>query len=172
MKDKRSLHLKVQEHCDCFTTTDPLKQMSLLAKDDQTEEAALKWVALAVLHGINRNAKKVTLARETDGSVTVTAKYRKTHLPSPGAEIGAKVVDSIRKLAHFDSEEGKTSLALGVRDSSLAQRQGTVPRTESYWDRIHALEVDFQRGLAQGDGNGADNALLELDRIIWQARAE
>ncbi len=30
MKDKRNLHLKVQELCDCYATSDPLKGMSLL----------------------------------------------------------------------------------------------------------------------------------------------
>jgi len=58
MKDKHSLHLKVQELCDCFATADPLKEMSLLEKDDDRTEAALKWLALAILHGINANAKK------------------------------------------------------------------------------------------------------------------
>jgi len=29
MRDKQSLHLKVQEMCDCYATTDPLKEMSL-----------------------------------------------------------------------------------------------------------------------------------------------
>ena len=53
MKDKHSLHLKVQELCDCFATTDPLKEMSLLEKDAEGSGAALKWLALAILHGIN-----------------------------------------------------------------------------------------------------------------------
>ena len=50
MKDKQSLHLKVQELCDCYATTDPLKEMSDVAKDADKEEAALKWISLAVLH--------------------------------------------------------------------------------------------------------------------------
>ena len=37
MKDKRSLHLKVQELCDCFATTDPLKEMSILGKEPVSE---------------------------------------------------------------------------------------------------------------------------------------
>ncbi len=50
MKDKRSQHLKLQELCDCFVTTDPLKEMSEIENDgDDTEEAALKWIALAAL---------------------------------------------------------------------------------------------------------------------------
>ena len=42
MKDTTSLHLKVQELCDCFATTDPLKEMSKLAASTDTDEEALK----------------------------------------------------------------------------------------------------------------------------------
>lgn len=119
MKDKRSLHLKVQEHCDCQAGTDPLREMSLLPKDTDSEDAALKWLALAVLHGVNQNAKKIVLSREPDGSVAVTAKYRQSSLPSPGSEIGSKVLESVREIAHLEGKKGKLPLALGIRDSSL-----------------------------------------------------
>jgi hypothetical protein len=74
IRDKRSLslHLKVQEMCDCYATTDPLKEMSDLPKDEDTQESALKWLALAILHGINDNAKKISLTQ--------------SKLPSPGHE--------------------------------------------------------------------------------------
>ena len=55
MKEKRNLHLKVQEMCDCYATADPLKEMSIVKNDEDKEEAALKWLALATLHGINNN---------------------------------------------------------------------------------------------------------------------
>ena len=58
MKEKRNLHLKVQELCDCYATTDPLKEMSNVKNDVDKDEAALKWLALAALHGVNHNAKK------------------------------------------------------------------------------------------------------------------
>ena len=51
MKEKRNLHLKVQELCDCYATNDPLKEMSEIKGDDDKEEAAIKWLALAALHG-------------------------------------------------------------------------------------------------------------------------
>ena len=63
MKEKRNLHLKVQELCDCYATTDPLKEMSVVGKDKDQEEAALKWLALAALHGVNNNAKEITIRR-------------------------------------------------------------------------------------------------------------
>ena len=119
MKDKGGLHLKVQELCDCFATTDPLKEMSGLKGEPDKEEAALKWLAVAALHGVNANARRITLTRSDAGEVEVTAEYRTSVLPSPGVEVGEKVFDAIKQIAHFEGEEGKTPLALGIRDSSL-----------------------------------------------------
>ncbi|MBW2644076.1 MAG: hypothetical protein JRC89_12100, partial [Deltaproteobacteria bacterium] len=76
MKDKGSLHLKVQEMCDCFATTDPLREMSVVKDDADKEEAALKWLALVALHGVNNNAEKISITRLDDGNVKVTAEYR------------------------------------------------------------------------------------------------
>lgn len=86
MTDTVSLHLKVQELCNCFATTDPLKEMSSVKGGADKEEAALKWLALAALHGVNNNAEKISITKTDDGNVKVTAKYRKTDLPSPGSQ--------------------------------------------------------------------------------------
>lgn len=119
MKDTGSLHLKVQEMCDCFATTDPLKEMSVVKDDADIQEAALKWLALAALHGVNNNAEKISITRSNDGNVTVTAKYRKTDLPSPGAEVAEKIIAAVAKIGHIEGDKGKTPLALGIRDSSI-----------------------------------------------------
>ena len=124
MKEKRSQHLKVQELIDCFAATDPLREMSVIAKEKDLDEAALKWLALAVLHGVNFNAKKITLSVAKGGDVTVTAKYRKAELPSPGAGVGARVVDAVRHITHFEGEKEKGPLAIGVRNDSLELRVG------------------------------------------------
>ena len=119
MKDKRSLHLKVLELCDCYATTDYLKEMSVLPGEMDTEEGALKWVALSVLHGINGNAKKIALSRDQDGQIKVVAKYRKSELPSPGSEVGGKVLEVLKEITHLEGEEGKIPLAIAIRDSSF-----------------------------------------------------
>jgi len=119
MEDKRNLHVKVQELCDCYATTDPLKGMSELAGDTDKDEAALKWVALAALHAVNAGAKKISLLKTKDGTVSVRAKYREAELPSPGKEIGAKIVDAIKNIAHVEGDKGKELLALGIRNDSL-----------------------------------------------------
>lgn len=119
MKDTENLHLKVQELCDCFSTTDPLKEMSELKNDENTRESALKWLALAALHGVNSNAKKISIKQANDGTVSVVAEYRDTDIPSPGADVADNIFEAIREITHIEDKKGKTLLALGIRDSSL-----------------------------------------------------
>lgn len=119
MKESSSLHLKVQELCDCFATTDPLKEMSKIVNEKDPAEAALKWLALAVLHGINNNAESISLRRDNEGGVKVVAKYRKTELPSPGSAIGESVIEAIRGITHIENPKGKSALAFGFRNNSL-----------------------------------------------------
>jgi len=119
MKEKRNLHLKVQELCDCYATTDPLKEMSVVRQESDLDEAALKWLALAALHGVNNNADKISIARGSDGSVKVIASYRRTDLPSPGSAVGEKIISAVREITHIEQDKGKLPLSLGIRDSSL-----------------------------------------------------
>ena len=119
MKDKQTTHLKVQELCDCYAITDPLREMSALEKDEDKDEAALKWIALAALHGINNNADKISISKSKNGEVTVSAKYRESELPSPGASVGQNIIEAVREITHLDGDKGKTPLSLGIRDSSI-----------------------------------------------------
>ena len=131
MKDPNSLHLKVQEHIDCFATTDPLKEMSVIKAEPDKDDASLKWLALAVLHGINNNAEKIVISRSKEGATRVTADYRQSDLPSPGSEIGEKVVKTMRDIIHAEGDEGKSQLALGIRDSSLTVKIETKTKENS-----------------------------------------
>ncbi len=119
MKDNENLHLKVQELCDCFSTTDPLKEMSELKNDGNSLDAALKWLALSVLHGVNNNAKEISIRQEDDGAVSVIAEYRDTELPSPGPAVAAAVFEAVREMTHIEGDDGKVRFAMGIRDSSL-----------------------------------------------------
>jgi peptidase E len=51
-------------------------------------------------------------------------------------------------------------------------RKDSVRAPDSFWDKIHALEASFQRGLEKHDPRVSTNALLELDRTIWQAQRD
>ena len=119
MKDPSSMHKQVQEMVDCYTTTDPLKEMSVLKNDPDTQVAAVKWVALTALHGVNHNAEKISISHDNDGKITVIAEYRPSELPPPGNDVGRKIFDAFREITHIDADKGKTALALGIRDSSI-----------------------------------------------------
>ena len=119
MKEKRNVHLKVQELCDCYATNDPLKEMSAVKNDGDKDEAAAKWLALAALHGVNNNAKEVVISRSSDGEIRVTAKYRESELPSPGSEVGTKIMEAVREITHIEGHKGKSPLALGIRNDSI-----------------------------------------------------
>ncbi|MBU1565212.1 MAG: hypothetical protein KJ630_06250 [Proteobacteria bacterium] len=119
MKDSANIHLKVQELCDCFATTDPLKGMSDIGRTPEEDEAALKWIALAVLHGINSNAEKISLTSTRDGKVKVTAEYRQGELPAPDSAVARKVVEAIRAMTHIEKDKEKTVLAFGIGNNSM-----------------------------------------------------
>jgi hypothetical protein len=93
--------------------------MSVIKNDQDNAEAALKWLALTALHGVNHNAKEVSIARSQGGAVSVTAEYRKTELPSPGPRVGDKIFEAIRSITHIEGDQGEITLALGIKDSSL-----------------------------------------------------
>jgi len=119
MKEKRNLHLKVQEMCDCYATGDPLKEMSVVKNNKDKDEAAVKWLALAALHGVNNNAEEINIIRSSEGNVRVVAEYRETELPSPGSEVGGKIINALREITHIEEDKGKTPLSLGIRNDSV-----------------------------------------------------
>jgi hypothetical protein len=43
---------------------------------------------------------------------------------------------------------------------------------DSFWNKVHSLEAGFQAGLNKHDARQSTNALLELDRTIWQAQTD
>jgi len=119
MKDKQSLHLKLQEQIDCQGDTDYLTEMPAVQNESDRTEGALKWLALAVLHGINAKAKEITIKKTPDGDVRVEAEYRKSELPSPGKEVGGQVIQSFSDILHVEGDKAKMPLSIGVRDSSV-----------------------------------------------------
>jgi len=118
MKEKRNLHLKVQEMCECYSSTDPLKSMSQMVNEADADEAAVKWIALATLHGINANAKSISISISGE-AVHVIAEYRPAELPAPNRAIAEKIMASVREITHIEDAKGRLPLALGVRDSSV-----------------------------------------------------
>ncbi|MGW8194940.1 MAG: hypothetical protein ACWGOX_11820 [Desulforhopalus sp.] len=119
MKDSSSLHQKVQNLCDCFSANDPLKEMSEIQKESDLDEAAQKWLALAVLHGINSDADTISISTTQSGDAKVTAVYRNAELPSPGGKIAEKVISTVRDITHIEDISGESPLAFGIRNNSM-----------------------------------------------------
>src|SRR5208337_3081247 len=72
----------------------------------------------------------------------------------------------VRVLLERESSVVQTTQPIGLR-------AGTMPVSEEtgFWDSVHALEVAFHKGL-EDDARDAANALLNLDKIIWQAHQD
>lgn len=54
---------------------------------------------------------------------------------------------------------------LKMAASDIAREPGET----GFWDSVHALEVAFHKGISN-DPRDATNALLDLDRLIWEAQ--
>ena len=54
-----------------------------------------------------------------DGEVQVTAKYRESELPSPGSDVGTKILEAVREITHIEGHKGKSTMALGIRNDSI-----------------------------------------------------
>lgn len=119
MQDKSSVQQKVQALCDCFAETDPLAEMASVTQETDKEEAALKWLALAFLHGIDQNADEIKLQRSADDRMKATIEYRKRELPLSEDAIGREVMQALRQMTHIEGEKAKVCLSVGIRDSSV-----------------------------------------------------
>jgi len=118
MRDKGGFHRKVQELIDCFATTDPLRGMAELQGKQDQDEAALMWLAFAVLHGINADASEISILKSADGTVRVVPKYRRRDLPPPSPAVAKRIFEVLREITHADRDRAETLLALGIRDGS------------------------------------------------------
>jgi hypothetical protein len=117
MKEKRNMHSRVQEMCDCFATSDPLEEMNRMRDETgDKEESAVKWLALAVLHGINSDLKEISISIDDDGEVRVKAEKR---LPAPSPEIAKEILAAVREVTHIEEDKGSLPVSLGIRDSSV-----------------------------------------------------
>jgi hypothetical protein len=105
--------------CDCYTATDPLQEMSKLVREEEDlRESAVKWLALAILHGINSNAKKIAIQRDDDGQIVVKAKYHTAELPAPNEKIADTVMEIMREITHIE-DKGSLPLSIGIQNSSI-----------------------------------------------------
>ena len=124
---KRSLHLRLQEYCDCYLETDPQKEIVVInqkgAAADVTkdrEEVALKFLSLIIIYGVNQSAKKISLTRrgrdEASLDVEAAGKYA---IPAPRVDIADEIFKVMRSITHLESPRGKEVLSLGLRNDRV-----------------------------------------------------
>ncbi len=58
-----------------------------------------------------------------------------------------------------------------VRGSATPESASpSVAADPDFWHQAHDLKASFQKDLARGDVRASTNALLEFDRLVWQAQ--
>lgn len=125
--DKRNLHLRLQEYCDCYMETDFKKELEAVSRMGTSadaigdpDEVALKFVGLAILYGLEESAKKISLARSDGGEVQLNVEAAgKYKLPAPSAALADRIFQVMRSITHVESEKGAIPLALGLRNDRL-----------------------------------------------------
>lgn len=127
VETKRSLHLRLQEYCDCYLETDPQKEIVVINKKgaaaDVTkdrEEVALKFLSLIIIYGVNQSAKKLSLTRrgrdEASLDVEAAGKYA---ISAPRVDIADEIFKVMRSITHLESARGKEVLSLGLRNDRV-----------------------------------------------------
>jgi len=118
-------HLKLQEMCDCYLETDFRLQMAKLCKQPgpDPDEEAVRYLALALMHAITEQARKLTLKKNGLAiKVKVENDGGKDSLPSPSPALFARVVALVRTILHLESEIGESQLSLGLRSGAVEMR--------------------------------------------------
>jgi peptidase E len=54
----------------------------------------------------------------------------------------------------------------------VSEKDSAAAAGDAFWDQIHRLEAAFYEGLETHEARKTTNALLELDRMIWQAQQD
>jgi peptidase E len=65
----------------------------------------------------------------------------------------------------------KTDMNLTIPEVSNQERV-VEHKQDSFWKKVHAIEVEFHNSLEKHDPKETTNALLELDRTIWRAQQD
>ena len=143
---KRSLHLRLQEYCDCYLETDLQKEIEAMndkgANADVTkdrEETALKFLSLMILYGVNEKSKRLSLTRKGRDDVSLMVEGAgKYALPAPRVDIADEIFKVMRAITHLESEKGKEVLSLGLRSDRF---ELTVELASSGWEHTLTISV-------------------------------
>jgi len=75
-------------------------------------------------------------------------------------------------LAVLRGEVGATVAPREETAPSEAEKDASTQTDGDFWGAVHGVERAFQGALEARDSPGAVNAILDLDRLLWQAQGE
>ena len=117
-----NLHLKLMEMCDCYLGTDYEATIQKVADapSADTQEDALRYLALALLCTITEKARQLSLKRKND-KITVTIKHddEKLALRPPARPVFEKIIAIMRAIIHLDEDKGGLPLTLGLKNDQI-----------------------------------------------------
>lgn len=126
-----NLHLKLMEMCDCYLETDYAATIHKVADapSGDTQEDALRYLALALLFTLSEKARQLSLKRKND-KITVTIKHdaEKIALRPPARHVFEKIIALMRAILHLDEDKGGLPLTLGLKNDRV-EVQVKVERT-------------------------------------------
>jgi hypothetical protein len=125
--EKRGLHMRLQEYCDCYLETEPLQELETLSKGgaaadvtDDPEEDALKFLSVAILYGLKENARKISFSAAGDGETRINVKASGSYkLPAPSRHMTDKMFEVMRSITHLEEDKAKEPLSLGIRSDRV-----------------------------------------------------
>ena len=117
-----NLHLKLMEMCDCYLGTDYATTIHKVADapSDDTQEDALRYLALALLYTLTEEARQLSLKRKND-KITVTIKHEdeKIALRPPARPVFDRIIAIMRTILHLDEDKGGMPLTLGLKNDQI-----------------------------------------------------
>jgi peptidase E len=85
---------------------------------------------------------------------------------------GERVFEKTERIPLQILREGKVEAKLSHAVPSISPKPIDKANKDSFWDRVHAAEAKFYSSLKQHEIKQTTHALLELDRMIWQAQQD
>ena len=120
-KIRINYHLKLQEMCDCYLETDFRGAMQSMGgvETKDSEEDAIKYLALAIMYGITQKAEKLSIKKKGD-EITVKIKNgKKDMLPPPSGVVLDKAFEIMRAILHIEEDKGEMDFSLGLRSGEV-----------------------------------------------------
>ena len=127
MKDSRNLHIKLQEYADCFAESDPAWELKEINRKGvggdvtgDTAEAALKYLSLAILSGIEEGSRNIFFTRngELNGACYMSGD-KEARLPGLPSGMVKEIIGILRCITGLETDNGISRLVYGIRKDQI-----------------------------------------------------